>query len=861
LAAALFPLAGMSQDAISFTRDVAPILAQNCTSCHGASQQLSSLDLSTQNGALKGGQKNGPAIVPGSSTKSPLYLRITGQQQPAMPLGSKLKPEAIAIIQKWLDSGANWGGTVSETVQDGKWWAFRKPVRSPLPKVSDARWNTNPIDAWLKKALDEKGLEPAPKADRRMLIRRAYLDLVGLLPPADEVEAFVKDPSPDAWPKLIDKLLASPHYGERWGRHWLDVARYADSWGHIHDDDNPNAWRYRDYVIQAFNQDKPYDRFIIEQLAGDETPDVSYDTLIATGFHRIGPRVLFREKQNPHYRYEYLNDMIATTSRAFLGLTVNCARCHDHKFDPISQLDYYRMMAIFFPYVDYDFPLAPPDAIARYQAKKGEIDAKVQKLNQEIRRIEDPYIEAAFQKKLARYPKDVQDAVRKPEHDRTPGEQLLAAQMLSTRGGEEGKKVPVTVSGPDIEARSRLREQIQELRSQLPAPLPVAAGIRDGDYRFTPDGNGDAPLPGTTATRIKVDFKGSYVTEPGQSYNPPPLYFPAMVEPEKGKLIEPGFLSVLTGGGPAKITPPADGRPTSGRRLALARWITSPDNPLTARVMVNRIWEHHFGRGIVSTPSNFGRMGSLPSHPELLDWLATEFTGNGWSIKHLQRVIMTSEAYQMDSAFFRSVDAEKDPENEHLWRFPLHRVEGEVIRDIILSASGQINLQAGGPPFFPAIPAAARVEAARVGKWTLTKEEPATWRRSVYSYWKRARKAPMFEVFDEPDTMTSCERRSTTTVPTQALTLLNDEFSLLQSRFFAKRVRASAGDVPSAEIDSAYRIALSRPPSEKELKGGIEFLGKRRANHAAKASGDPDLLALTDLCSVILNLNEFVYVQ
>jgi len=346
-----------------------------------------------------------------------------------------------------------------------------------------------------------------------------------------------------------------------------------------------------------------------------------------------------------------------------------------------------------------------------------------------------------------------------------------------------------------------------------------------------------------------------------EAMSPNPASPAAVAEPDKGKLIEPGFLSILTGGGSAKINPPVDGRPSSGRRLALAKWIASPDNPLTARVMVNRIWDHHFGRGLVSTPSNFGRMGTLPSHPELLDWLASEFVANGWSMKRLHRLIMTSEAYQMESAFFRSVDGEKDPEDVYLWRFPLRRVEGEVIRDIILSASGQLNLQAGGPPFFPSIPAAARVEAARVGKWTLTKEEPSTWRRSVYSYWKRARKAPMFEVFDEPDTMTSCERRSTTTVPTQALTLLNDEFTLLQSQYFAKRVREGADKTPAARIQSAYRIALSRPPSDKELKGGLEFLEQRRAHHAGKAADDPDLLALSDLCDVILNLNEFVYVQ
>ena len=791
-----------------------------------------------------------------------------------MPLGGKLSAAEIATVQKWIDAGAAWddapvsapatsrGGEKIFTEQDRNWWALRRPVRQPVPRVSDARWNTNPIDAFVKKALDDNGLEPAPRADRRTLLRRAYLDLIGLLPPPSEVEAFVNDKAPDAWEKRIDQLLASPHYGERWGRHWLDVARYADSWGHIHDDDNPEAWRYRDYVIRSFNEDKPYDRFVIEQLAGDEVDKVTYDTLIATSFHRIGPRVLFREKQNPHYRYEYLNDMVATTSRAFLGLTVACARCHDHKFDPISQLDYYRMVAIFFPFVDRSYPLAPAADIAAYEAQKAKIDAQIQKVNAEIRRIEDPYVEEAFQKRLATYPEDVQIAVRTPAEKRTEGQKLLAAGMLSTRGGAEGRRGPALVlSAADREARAKLQAQLRELRSQLPKPLPVTLGIGDGDYRFTPDGPGDTPLPGTTANRIQVDFEGSYIPVPGKPYNPPPLYFPAMVEPSKGKLIEPGFLAVLTNGAPAKISPPRDGRPSSGRRLALAEWIASADNPLTARVMVNRIWDHHFGRGLVSTPSNFGKMGSLPSHPELLDWLASEFVRDGWSIKKMHRLMLTSEAYQMESGFYRSANFEKDPQDMYLWRFPMRRVEAETIRDLILSASGQLNLQAGGPPFFPAIPAAARVEAARVGKWILTKEEPATWRRSVYSYWKRARKAPMFEVFDQPDTMVSCERRSITTVPTQALTLLNDEFVLLQSKYFAARVSREGGDSPAGPIQAAYRIALGRPPTNKELAESQEFVEKRRAHHAGKGAAEPMLAALTDFCNVMLNLNEFVYAQ
>jgi hypothetical protein len=518
-------------------------------------------------------------------------------------------------------------------------------------------------------------------------------------------------------------------------------------------------------------------------------------------------------------------------------------------------MDYYRMMAIFFPFIDYDHPLAPASEAAAHTAKKSEIDAKMQALTREVRRIEDPYIEDAFQKRLETFPEDVRIAVRTPEEKRTPGQQLLAVQMLSIRSTSARQ---ITLSAADRDARNKLQSKIAALRAQLPKPLPVAAGIRDGDYRFTPDGPGDEPVAGTTANRIKVDFEGSFVPVAGKPYNPPPTLFPAMAEPGKGKLVEPGFLSVLTGGAPAVIDP-LPHRQSSGRRRALAEWIASPENPLTARVMVNRIWHYHFGRGIVGTPSNFGRMGTLPSHPELLDWLATEFVREGWSIKKIHRLILTSSTYQMSSSFYRAANAEKDPQDIYLWRFPMRRLEGEVIRDIVLSTSGQLNLEAGGPPFFPAIPKAAREEAARVGKWILTKEEPATWKRSVYSYWKRARKAPMFEVFDEPDTMQTCERRSVTTVPTQALTLLNDEFVLLQSRYFAERVRRAAGAEPVEEVRQAYRIALSREPSAKEMAESRRFLEQQRAHHAGKP--DPVLAALTDLCNVMANLNEFVYVQ
>ncbi|MGH9672822.1 MAG: PSD1 and planctomycete cytochrome C domain-containing protein [Bryobacteraceae bacterium] len=869
---AAMALQSAPQDAapISFSRNVAPILTRNCVSCHSGAQPQSQFELTTRESALKGGQK-GPAILPLDAAGSALYRRLTGQIQPSMPLGGRLTDAEIAILKNWIDGGARWeggalkaeapGGASREKVfseRDRNWWAFRRPVRQAIPEVADPRWKGHPVDAFIKKSLDEKSLTPAPQADRRTLIRRAYLDLIGLLPPPETVEAFVVDPAPDAWEKQIERLLASPHYGERWGRHWLDVARYADSWGHIHDDDNPNAWRYRDYVIQSFNQDKPYDRFIREQLAGDELDDAGYDAVIATGFHRIGPRVLFREKQNPHYRYDYLDDMIATTTRAFVGLTVSCARCHDHKFDAISQMDYYRMMGIFFSFIDYDHPLAPAPEVEAADDLRSALEAKIRPLRERVRQIEEPYRQAAFAERLKTFPEDIQVAVRTPEDQRTPGQQLLATQVLSVR--DSGMRA-LRLSDADRELRSKLDAEIRELTRQLPQRFPVAAGIRDGDYRFTPDGPGDTPVPGTTAKRIKVDFDGSYVPRRGKPYEPPPLYFPAMSEPGKGTLVEPGFLSVITGGGPASIRPLANGRLSSGRRLALAEWIASPDNPLTARVLVNRLWHHHFGRGIVATPSNFGRLGGLPSHPQLLDWLATEFVRQGWRIKPIHRLILTSETYRMSAAYHSPANMEADPNNVFLWRFPMRRVEAEIVRDLMLSASGQLNPQAGGPPFFPSLPQSVHEEVKRVGKWVLTREEPATWRRSVYAYWKRARKHPMFEVFDQPDTMVTCERRNVTTVATQALTLLNNEFVLLQSQHFAARVAAAAGPSPDARVRTAYRIALSRDPSAREMAENLQFLERQLINHGGRQGRDASLLSLTDLCDVILNLNEFLYVE
>jgi hypothetical protein len=921
LLAILFVATAAAQTSRVSEKEALPVL-QKCFQCHGETLQMSKLDLHTRDGMLKGGE-NGPALVPGDANASLLYKRVAGLQQPIMPMRPipPLTPAEIAILKDWINQGAQWDsgdqtkplqvaspsvyGDYREkqiTDQDRQWWAFQQPVRYPAPTVSDARWSRNPIDAFVWAMQKKKGLEAAPEADRPTLIRRAYLDLEGLLPTPAEVDAFVKDPAPDGYQKLIDRLLASPHYGERWGRFWLDVVRYADSSGFEFDIDITNAWRYRDYVIKAFNTDKPYDQFVIEQLAGDELDHPTEDSLIGTTYYREGPRVRFREKNYPSYRYDYMDDMIRTTFQGFMGLSVNCARCHDHKFDPITRLDYYKSVAMFWGYVDYDQPLGSKEQVQEYERIRKEVESQTAPLHQQIAQIEKPYKEKQrerlVQDALKKFPEDIQIAIKTPVDQRTQGQKLLVAQVLI--GADEADPDAAAAADLDAKAKSKLQAKanevfgaspsglryrgflklseadqakkaallakIEEIEKRVPR-LPVADGVRDGDYRLAPDGLGDSNIPGTG--RPTYNVKCCYIPVAGQKYEVPPLYFAAnggdIKADEQTFLVQPGFLKVLAKGNERTTHPP--NRPdyvSSGRRRALAEWIASKDNPLTARVMVNRIWGWHFGAGIVATPGNFGKMGMAPSNPELLDWLATEFVRQGWSIKQMQRLIMTSETYRMASNFYRPANAEKDPTNVYLSAYPIHRLEAEIVRDVTLSASGQLNLEAGGEAFYPSLPRAVRAAQPR-GRWELTEEGPDTWKRSVYAQRKRGLKYPMFEVYDEPDLNVTCERRSVSTVPTQALTMLNNEFMLLQADHFADRVMKEADKAPDAQVKLMYRIALSRDPSPKELSSNLVFLTKRREYKAAQKPGASDetvnLAAMTDLAHVVLNLNEFLYIR
>jgi len=595
-------------------------------------------------------------------------------------------------------------------------------------------------------------------------------------------------------------------------------------------------------VIRAFNQDKPYNTFLREQIAGDEIKNVTQESLIATGFLRQYAKVGFREKDNPENRYDYLDDMIGTIGRGVLGLTVQCARCHDHKFDPISQRDYYRIQASLFGYVEVDHPLTSPEAAAAFEKKVADVDARAGVVKAKLRELDQPYKDRLLPAKYKRFPVNVQEAIATPKDKRTPGQVLLADQVIRSVSVSPAE-IDRIITPEDKAEKTRLTAELAKIEGERPAPIPVAAGITDGDYRFTPDGPGDEPAPGKGIRREAIE--GSFLhTGPGR-YQAPPSYLLVRGDPNsKGPQMQPGFIKAITYGKPPVEETPATPN-TSGRRLALADWLVAPENPLTARVIVNRIWHHHFGRGIVPTLDNFGKMGETPSHPELLDWLAIEFVKRGWSIKQMHRLIMTSDTYKMASQFENADDSAKDPQDRYYWRYRMQRIDAEILRDEILSVSGGLNSEMFGRPVFPVLQHDV-LASMMYGIWKQTEDGPAVWRRSVYVYRKRGLPYPLLDIFDLPNQNLSCGARNISTVPTQALTLMNDDFVLKQAQLFANRVEEAAHGEPQAEVDLAYRLALSRPPDAREKEIALNFLKTRK---------------LVDLTDVLFNLNEFLYVR
>lgn len=791
----------------------AAILRQNCSACHGAAMKMSGLDLRTRESILKGGE-HGPAIVPGSSATSRLYRLISGAENPAMPPGKKLSPEQIAAVRQWIDEGATFSAPAAAddaraalakmeerpiTPKERAWWAFQPPVRRDPPKNDF----THPIDAFLRAAIQAKKLTPAPRANRRTLIRRAYLDMTGLPPSPGRVQAFVNEKDPKAWDKVVDELLASPHYGEHWARYWLDLVRYADSGGFEFDRDRLNAWRYRDYVVRSLNDDKPYDRFVREQLAGDEIWPESPDAWIATGYLRLGPENNLKNEQT---RLDELDDIVGTTTSAFLGMTVACARCHNHKFDPIPQKDYYRIQAVFYPFKPFEHPLAPAAEIARFEAGQKRIAALQAPWKKQLANLEAPYRDHILAEKKSRLADYIQLALNTPPEKRTEGQKLNANQVEKTLAVTD-EELMVALTQEDREKHRALRAEIESLDNQRPRPFATAMSIAE---------------PGRDAPPSHFLFRGS----PGQ----------------KGSVMSPGVLTVASRSEWKFPEAPADAK-TSHRRRAFADWIASPENPLTARVMVNRIWQHHFGEGIVRTPSNFGKTGERPAQPELLDWLATEFVASGWSVKAMHRLILTSETYQMASNDI-AANVQTDPENRLLWRMPRRRLSAESIRDSILAVAGNLDLSAGGPAMFPYIDPALFQSSSRRTWPGKPDTDPSTWRRSLYVFSKRSIPLPMLEVFDKPDSVISCARRNRSTIAPQALILMNNAFVIMEAEKLADRLRREAGDDAGAQVDRAFELALSRKPSPKERADSIEFL---RAGE------------LASFAQVMFSLNEFAF--
>ena len=849
----LLPAGVAAQSGVEFfSHEVRPIMERTCWNCHSDQIQNSGLDLSTREGALLGGLR-GPAIVPGNAADSLLFRQVAGLEGPAMPLGIPLTEEEIEVFRTWINEGAEWdAGAVTTASGDGftafatvvpdsarQYWAFKLPEKQPLPDIPSF---DHPIDRFLEQKRAEVEVIAAQKADRVTLLRRAYLDLTGLPPSVEETQEFLADSGPDAWEQLIEKLLDSPQYGERWGRHWLDVARYADSDGYEQDVDRTNAWRYRDYVVNAFNNDKPYDQFIIEQLAGDELDDTTHETRIATGFLRAGPRVNFREKDNPERRWEYLDDVLETVGRGVLGMTIQCARCHDHKFDPILQKDYYSLTSAIFGYVETDWPMLPDEQALEYLEKTQELDSRVAAVREQIREIEQPYLtELKVERIRKEFPQDILDAVLTPEQERTDGQQLLAAQVLTI--GVARNRVDAAMSELDKTRREVLRKRIQDMeaeRLEEPAMIEI---VTDGDYRYTPDRAGDNVL-GCPECRIKMDEPGSFLHQGSERYEVPPANFLIRGDPfSLGPEMKPAFLTVATYGNPPTEVPRANGR-TSGRRLALANWIASEDNPLTARVWVNRVWFHHFGRGVVASLDNFGMVGDRPTHPELLDWLAIEFMDNGWSTKDLHRLIMTSEAYQMASSFVNEQNSLADLENHFMWRYRPQRLEAEAVRDVILATSGGIDLKVGGKPIFPHIPQEILDTAVLFGRWDNQVDGPEVWRRSLYVYRRRTLSFPFFETFDLPDQNQTINTRNTSTVAPQALTLMNNPFVLRQAELFSDTIEEKVPYNVDQQVEMVYQTALTRPPTQEEAEVGRQLV---------------ELGSLDDLTHVVFNLSEFLY--
>ncbi|MBS1788567.1 MAG: DUF1553 domain-containing protein [Acidobacteria bacterium] len=726
------------------------------------------------------------------------------------------------------------------------YWAFVKPVRPTTPSVKNQGWIRTPIDAFVLAKLEEKGLQPSPPADKRTLLRRVTFDLTGLPPTPLEISAFLADKSSNAYEKVVDQLLASPHYGERWAQHWLDVVRFGETNGFELDADREQAWRYRDYVVNSVNADKPYNQFLVEQIAGDELDPESFEMRVATGFLRAGPQhVVSGNLDKAELRQEWLTEVMFGVGNGILGLTVGCARCHDHKFDPIPQNDFYRLQAFFAASDNFDYRHPTKEQESAFQTATREQQEKLKPIQDQIAAIEKPYKDRLVEKKRAALEPTFANALAKDDKSRTDEEKRLAAdarRMLSVQWDE----LVASLSPEDKARRAVLRQQMHRINLYEPEAIPQALSVADILQ----------PVPTMNV------LKGG---------NPHRL----------GAEVQPGVLSAIEGKDfNPEITPVGK---STGRRLALARWLTKPDHPLTARVMVNRLWHYHFGRGIVATPNDFGRNGQQPTHPELLDWLATEFVARGWSLKQMHKLIVLSNTYQQSSQG-NSDAAKADPDNKLLWRMNRQRLDAEEIRDAVLAVNGTLNGQRGGPPIRvpldPEVYDTIFTEYEPDNLWPVHPDVRQHARRSLYLLRKRNVRLPMLAAFDSPDMMNSCGARSVSVHALQSLTLMNSAFMLEQSKLLAQRLFEETAGVKTGRqekmIAKLFELTLGRLPKAAEAQMAKTFLKEQTVILRQRiARGETvaqlkelkpvvdaaTVAAWVDLCLSTYNLNEFVYLR
>ncbi len=940
-----------------FESKVRPVLVDHCVKCHGPDKQKAGLRLDSLAAMLAGGD-SGPAIVVGKPDESLLIaaLKQVEDDAPKMPPSRKLPAEQVEAIERWVKLGAAWPGSDSNVAplpakkaefaikdSDRAHWAFRPVVRPEPPTVADRAWVANPIDAFILTKLESNGLKPNPPAAKHELIRRMTYDLTGLPPSPQEVTAFIADNSPDAYAELVDRLLASSRYGEKWARNWLDLVRFAETNSYERDGVKPSAWRYRDYVIRSINDDKPYDRFIREQLAGDELPDRSNESITATGYYRLG---IWDDEPSDREQalFDGLDDIVATTGQVFLGLTIDCARCHDHKLDPIAQKDYYKLVAFFRNITPYRNGGPTDEAPLIEPGREGEVAVRARELESQRDQIRKSIagIEGEFRKRTESPTAAVRDldelrykfyrdtweklpdfaSIKAEDSGELPGglfdlsprtrdesfgfvfEGTLIAPASGSYtfhvGTDDG--VRMTIDGKVVHENDGLHDvsethssTVELMAGRHPIKLEYfqASGGLGLNVAWSGPGFERRMLSGSTrdaakkapdlAAAIRKDGRKVLGDERFERYqllrrqlaelrNAKPIAETALCVTEMGPnppetfvlargnahvpadKVEPGFLFVLGDPDPAIPTPPP-GAKSSGRRTALADWIASPANPLTARVMANRLIQHHFGRGIVRSPNNFGLQGDKPTHPEMLDWLASELVANEWRWKPIHRQILLSNAYRMSSR--GNPDAlEKDPTNNLFWRFDPRRLTAEEIRDSVLAVTGTLNLKMYGPGVYPEVPAEVMAGQSVPGAgWGKSSPEDAA-RRSIYVHVKRSLLLPILEGFDVAETDRSSPSRFSTTQPTQSLGMLNGTFLNKQAAILAERLEAEAGDDLSAQVRLALTLVAGRDPTEAEITRGVLMIQTMQDRGGLSPEA-----ARRSFCLVALNLNEFVYLD